>query len=535
MAIILLFLFSCADKRKEQIQSLDLTRGEITLCGSGADQFGTVNFSSSCSEGSRADLNLAVALLHSFEYTEAEKVFAKVIDADPGCILAYWGAAMSNFHPLWAPPTPADLEKGARLISVAREISDNKASRESRYLEAIATIYDNWKEIDHRTRLLKFEDATRAIFEEYPGDKEATVFYALALIAASDPADKTFAKQRKAGDLLNGLFASEPNHPGIAHYLIHTYDSPELASMGLMPARKYASIAAASAHAQHMPSHIFTRLGLWDEAIRSNLNSVSAAQCYAQNIGATGHWDEELHGIDYLTYAYLQGGNNDEALKQVEYIKSITEIFPENFKVTYAFAAVPARYALERKDWAGASKLELHKGNFSWDKYPWERSNISFARLLGAVHTGDMKAAATELDRLRLAHQELLAANDNYKANLVMIQVKAGEGWIKLKEGDRATAVTLMTEAADLEDSTNKHPVTPGEILPARELLGDMYLELRDYKNALAAYEADLARHANRYNGLLGAATAAENTNDLGKRDTYREKLRELSLAGVSK
>ncbi|MEI9917661.1 MAG: pentapeptide repeat-containing protein [Bacteroidota bacterium] len=506
--LLLLLFLGCSDKRKEQAQALDLTRGEITLCGSGVDQFGTVNFSLSCSEETRADFNLATALLHSFEYTEAEKMFAKVIDQDPNCVMAYWGAAMCNFHPLWQPPTPKELEKGAKIIEVARTIATDKSSRESDYIEAIATIYDNWKEIDQRTRVAKFEGATRKIYEKYPDDKEAAVFYSLALDAAADPADKTFKNQRKAGDILNKMFVNEPNHPGIAHYLIHTYDYPELAGLGLDAARKYASIAAASAHAQHMPSHIFTRLGLWDEAIESNLRSVSAAQCYAQNVGAKGHWDEELHGLDYLVYSYLQQAKYDEAFKQVEYLKTIKEIFPENFKVTYAFASIPARYAVERKDWTSAANLEFYEGNFSWNKYPWERSNINLARLLGDVHIGNLTGAKHELARLQSNYDVLIKAKDNYKANFVLIQVKTGEGWIRLKEGNKKEAIALMTEAADLEDKTSKHPVTPGEIIPARELLADMYMEIKDYKNALASYEADLVRHPNRYNGVKGKERA---------------------------
>ncbi|MEJ0030529.1 MAG: hypothetical protein WDO15_09225 [Bacteroidota bacterium] len=508
LALIVSLTLNCSDKRKEQALALDLTRGDITLCGSGIDQFGTVNFSSACSEKTRADFNLATALLHSFEYTEAEKMFSKVIDADPGCVMAYWGAAMCNFHPLWQQPTPAELEKGSKIIEVARTIATDKSSRESDYIEAIAVMYEDWKNIDHRTRVAKFEEATRKVYEKYPDDKEAAIFYTLALDAAADPSDKTFKNQKKAGDILNKMYATEPNHPGIAHYIIHTYDYPELATLGLDAARKYASIAAASAHAQHMPSHIFTRLGLWDEAIESNSKSVSAAQCYAQNIGAKGHWDEELHGLDYLVYAHLQKAQYDEALKQVEYLKTIKEIFPENFKVTYAFASVPARYAVERKDWPAAARLELHEGNFVWDKYFWERSNINFARLLGAVHTGDLKGAKDELAQLQSNYDNLVKANENYKSNFVLIQAKSGEGWIRLKEGKEAEAIRLMTEAADLEDRTSKHPVTPGEIIPARELLADMYMEVKDYKNALIAYEADLVRHPNRLNGLKGKEMA---------------------------
>jgi hypothetical protein len=333
----LILLLGCEVKKDDaqfqrELQSINLLRGEIALCGSESGQFGKVAFELSCVESVRANFSLATALLHSFEYTEAEKVYAKVIDEDPECVMAYWGIAMSNFHPLWAPPTKEELEKGYRMISLARSLK-NKSKKESDYLEAVGAAYDDWSTLDHRTRILKFEKAAEKIYTEFPDDREAAVFYALALRAASDPTDKTFTKQRKAGEILNALFPTEPDHPGIAHYLIHTYDYPELATLALPAARKYAAIAASSAHALHMPSHIFTRLGLWDEAIRSNLNSVAAAQCYAANSGINGHWDEELHGIDYLVYAYLQQARDEAAKEQLEYLRSIEVVFPVNYSV----------------------------------------------------------------------------------------------------------------------------------------------------------------------------------------------------------
>lgn len=535
-ALIFTLLFGCNSKTAEvqqQLATLDLTRGEITLCNSDASAFGTVDFSLACSDKVRADFNLATALLHSFEYTEAEKVFAKVMDQDPTCVMAYWGAAMSNFHSLWAPPTPADLEKGLKIITVGRSAVEDKTSRESAYLEAIATIYDDWQNQDHRTRLLKYVDATSKIHEKYPDDKEAAIFYALALDASADPADKTFANQKKAGEILNKMFVNEPNHPGIAHYLIHNYDYPEIAELGLPAARKYASIAAASAHAQHMPSHIFTRLGLWDEAIQSNSNSVSAAQCYAQNISAKGHWDEELHGLDYLIYAYLQKGSDDKAMEQMKYLLSFEDVFPRNLKDAYAFAAAPARYALERRDWQAASSLKLEPSFFPWEQFSWERANFHFARLIGLVHLNKIKEANTELEALKTIHKTLIDAKENYKANFVNIQIKSCDAWIKLKEGKKADAIALAIEAADMEDATAKHPVTPGEVIPARELLADLYMEAGDYKNALAAYENDLLRHPNRFNGLYGAAQASEKLRDTDKAKRYYAKLKELTTASV--
>jgi Tfp pilus assembly protein PilF len=519
------------EQLKSEVASIELTRGEITLCSSGTDQFGTVSFSQSCSEKTRPDFNLAIALLHSFEYTEAEKVLAKVIDQDPQCVMAYWGAAMSNFHPLWSPPSPAELEKGARIITLARTILPDKSTRESHYIEAIATIYDEWNTLDHRARLLKFEKASQALYEKYTDDDEAAIFYALALGAAADPADKTFQKQKKAGDVLNRIFANKPTHPGIAHYIIHNYDYPELATLALPAARKYAAIAPASAHAQHMPSHIFTRLGLWDESIQSNIASVSAAQCYAQKSGIKGHWDEELHGLDYLMYAYLQKADDEKALEQVRYLQTIKEVFPVNFKDAYSFASMPARYAVERRDWAAAASLQPEPADFPWEKFPWEKANIYFARALGAVHINKVQDAKKDLEQLKALHATLVQAKENYKSNLVLIQVKASEAWIKLAEGKKTEALTLMTEAADMEDATAKHPVTPGEIIPARELLADMYLEAGDSQRALQVYEEDLKRHPNRFNGIYGAAIASKKSGDAAKAEQFSEQL--VALAGT--
>ena len=537
LSCIGLHISSCTDKKSRdeiatEIRVLDITRGDIALCGSGIDEFGTVGFKASCDANVSSDFNLAMALLHSFEYTESEKVFARVIDGDPRCVMAYWGVAMCNFHPLWAPPTSSDLEKGSKIITVARSIITDRSSRESDYVEAIATMYDQWNTLDHRVRLLKFEEASAAMFQKYPEDKETAIFYALALNAAADPADKTYTKQKKAGAILNKLFADQPNHPGIAHYLIHNYDYPELAELALPAARRYASIAAASAHAQHMPSHIFTRLGLWEESIQSNQKSVAAAQCYAENTGMKGHWDEELHGLDYLIYAYLQKANDDKALAQMSYLKTIKEVFPVNFKDAYSFASMPARYALERKDWQAAAKLQLEPPDFPWNKFLWEKANINFARLLGALHSGQTANAKNEFEELQIIHETLAKEKENYKANLVLIQLKASEAWIRLNQGQQAQAIRLMTEAADMEDATAKHPVTPGEIIPARELLGDLFFKIHDFDNALEAYEAALKTHPNRFNGLYGAAQASEKSGDDDKARHYYKQL--LALADSS-
>ena len=531
-AIVLLFLFACESKKdqaelQQELQSLNLLRGDIALCGSEDARFGTVSFGNSCAENVRDNFNLATALLHSFEYAEAEKVFASIIDADPECLMAYWGVAMSNFHPLWAPPTKDELAKGEKSIAIARSLNSND-ERERKYLEAVAVLYDNWNTLDHATRLQNFERAAEKIYLQYPSDIEAAIFYALALRAAADPTNKTFSKQKKAGDILNKLFESQPDHPGIAHYLIHIYDYPELANHALTAARKYASIASSSAHALHMPSHIFTRLGYWEESAQSNINSMTAAKCYAENAEMQGHWDEEIHGLDYLVYAYLQQANDDKAKEQVEYLRSMKVVFPFNNKVAYTMAAAPTRYALERKDWNAALTLDLLP-NFPWEKYPWERSIISFGKLLGAIHLNKPAIVDTELSALKENRQLLLDANKMYEANQVNIQIKASEAWIQFSRGKNDEAKQLMSEAADMEDATEKHPVTPGEVVPARELLGDLYMALNEYDDALAAYENNLKRHAGRFNALHGAAVAAQKSGNSEKAKVYLGQLNSQS------
>jgi tetratricopeptide (TPR) repeat protein len=532
--LLLALALSCQSKKdssqfKAELNAINLSRGEIALCGSG--QFGQVDFGLSCEEKVRADFNLATSLLHSFEYAEAEKVFAKVIDGDPECIMAYWGAAMSNFHPLWAPPTNDELTKGSKTVALARKLDTNKG-REAQYLEAIAAIFDNWEKLDHKTRLGKFVTATEAVYNQNPEDKEAAIFYALALRAAADPADKSFEKQKKAGAILSSLFPGEPNHPGIAHYLIHTYDYPELAEMALPAARKYASIASNSAHAQHMPSHIFTRLGLWDESIQSNLNSTEAAKCYAEKLGKEGHWDQELHGMDYLVYAYLQQAKDDKAKEQVDYLATVNNVFPVTFVDAYTFAAVPVRYALERKDWKQAATLELHPTDFPWDKFIWQKGIHHFGRLLGAVHMGDRKNADVELAELKRIQSALMTSGKDYEANQVQIQIKSGEAWMNYAFGKKADAIQSMITAADMEDATEKHPVTPGEVAPARELLGDMYMAMGEFKKAGEAYESNLKKRPNRFNSLYGAAVAAKKMGDQLKAKTYFEQLMQLSDTG---
>lgn len=538
-AIEILFLsasvlvISCSNPQNKTpdeilISEIALKRGDIIVCGPSDKEFGTVSFETTCSEKVQATFDLAVALLHSFEYDEAEKVFAKIIDEEPECAMAYWGVAMANYHPLWEAPSQAELEKGTKTIAIASSL-EQKSAIEKDYIDAVATFYKDWNTIDHRTRGLRYANAMEKVYTKYPQSREAALFYSLALIATADPSDKTRANQRKAGDILTALYPEGARHPGVVHYIIHTYDYPELAELALPAARKYASIAPSSAHAQHMPSHIFTRLGLWDECIQSNMVSASSAKCYAENAGITGHWDEELHGMDYMMYGYLQKGDNESANELYDYLKSIKEVYPLSFKAAYAFAAIPSRYYVENKLWKEAASLKIHPTNFPWENFPWQRSIFHFARLLGFVHVDHLDSAKSELTSLKNLYDILVNENDSYKANQVMIEIEAGTAWIMFKEGNKSDAIRFMTSAADREERTEKHPVTPGTVIPARELLGDMLIQMNNPKEAIVAYETDLKNQPNRFNGLYGAALSCERINHVEEATRYYQQL--LSIA----
>ncbi|MES1217856.1 MAG: hypothetical protein ABUT20_20285 [Bacteroidota bacterium] len=529
--ILTAFAFlSCNNKNstpsKELISGINLKRGPVISCGRTDKQFGKVDFDMTCNELSKDDFNLAIELLHSFEYDESEKVFAKIIDEDPTCAMAYWGVAMCNFHALWTPPTEAELIKGNKAITIAQTIS-NKSKRESAYIDALAIFYKDWNKTDHLTRCISYEKEMEKIHAAYPEDKEAAIFYALALDASAKPTDKTFANQKKAGSILNDIYPSEPDHPGIIHYIIHTYDYPGLAGLALTAARKYSEVAPSSAHALHMPSHIFTRLGLWDECIKSNLVSVASAKCYAEQAGINGHWDEELHGMDYLVYAYLQKGKNNLAEEQLKYLKTFRNVYPVNFKVAYSFAAIPSRICLENKNWNEAAGLQLYPLDFPWIKFPWQEAIFHFARLLGAAHLKDTNLAKNELSKLKQLHDTLESQKDLYKSKQVEIQIKTGEAWIQYTSGQKQEALNEMKLAAEMEDSTEKHPVTPGEVLPARELLGDMLFEEKQYESALISYEAVLQKSPNRFNSLFGAGRAAEK---MGNRQKARDYYKQLAI-----
>ncbi|TMM56332.1 tetratricopeptide repeat protein [Maribacter algarum] len=531
--LVFISFLGCKDqKQNPALASLNLLRGDLQLCGNG--QFGDVSFSESCSYETRVTFNLAIALLHSFEYTEAEKAFVQVIDQDPECAMAYWGVAMSIYHGLWAPPPNTVLEKGSKLLEVAAKLPKSKKAEQ--YLGAIGAFYEDWETVDNQTRKERYAKKMGVMYNANSDDTEVAVFYALALRASAVPTDKTYKIQREAGQILEVLFEKEPNHPGIAHYIIHSYDYPELAELGLTTARRYAEIAPNSAHAQHMPSHIFTRLGLWEESINTNISSASSATCYAESIAPGAHWDEEVHAMGYLVYSYLQIGDNENALEQYNYLKSFEEVFPPNFKIAYTAAAIPARIAIENKNWEEAAAIELPKNlGLAWESFPWQKSILHFTRAMGAIHTKDLDAAENELNTLKSFQNELIEMNDAYKANQVGIQIKMAEGWLALAKGNKEEALSLMETAVIMESITSKHPVTPGEVVPADELFADMLLTMNKPQQALDAYELNLQRRPNRFNGIYGAAIAAKQSGNQEKANHYFNQLIELTKDSNSK
>lgn len=497
------------------------------------EQLGRVNFNVSCAPQARRQFNRAVAWLHSFEYEEAEKAFAEVAAADPRCGMAHWGVAMSNYHPLWAPPTAAELRKGKEAVERARAIGA-RTRRERDYIAAVELFYKDADRLDHRARADAYGEAMRRLSGRYPSDTEAGVFYALALIAKGMASgDKTYASEREAARILNRALAREPRHPGVTHYLIHGYDYPALAHLAVPAARSYARIAPSSAHARHMPSHIFTRLGLWQDSIQSNLSSKAAAEAFAARNRMQDAWDEKLHAMDYLAYAYLQGAQDKQALGVLEELNRIRKVEPESFKVAYAASAIPARYALERRRWDEAARLTLREGmlgDFPWKNFRWAGAHVHFARAVGAARTGDAPSARQEVERLTAAGRSLAEVRGGYDwSKQVEIARQVAAGWLAHAEGRREESLRLMRAAAELDDSTEKHPVTPGALLPAREQLGELLLELKQPAEALREFEASLVNTPNRFNGLHGAARAAALAGDRRKAEGFYKRL--LALA----
>jgi hypothetical protein len=492
---------------------------------------GDVGFPVSCSAEAQQQFTRAVAILHSFWYEEAVKAFTAVAETDPDCAMAYWGVAMSNWYPLWYPPSEAALKAGSDAVAKAQSIGA-KTDRERDYMEAIAIFYRDSDKLDNRTRSVAYEKAMEQVYLHYPDDREAGVFYALALNATALPTDKTYANQEKAAKILQRVFAEQPNHPGAAHYLIHSYDSAPLADLGLPAAICYSDIAPAVPHALHMPSHIFTRVGQWQQSIASNRASAEAGQNYAAKAFGPGVvWDQSLHAMDYLEYSYLQTGQDAEAKRVLDQLMSYQKATPSSLAAAYAIAAIPARYAVERQNWAEAAALSPPPITFPWDQFPSTAPMIIFARALGAAHTGDLAGAQAEIGKLQSARDALIQAKNTYWAGQVDVEVRSASAVLAQAQGRSDEALTLMRAAADLEDASDKHPVTPGSIMPARELLGDMLLEAGKPSQALVEYERSLNSAPNRFHGLAGAAAAAERAGDAAKAKLYREKLVQLATA----
>jgi Tfp pilus assembly protein PilF len=494
-----------------------------------AAMLGRVNFPVSCTPPARKQFALAVAWLHSFEYEEAEKAFTAVTVTEPRCAMGFWGVAMSSYHPLWALPTAAELKKGSDAIAKAKSVGA-PTDRERTYIAAVETFYRNYDAVDHRTRAFAYRDAMEGLSRKYPSDLEAAVFYALTLVATGAMAnDKTYASEKKAAAILNRVLVREPRHPGVVHYLIHAYDYPALAQLALPAARSYAKIAPASAHAQHMPSHIFTRLGLWQEGIRSNLGAEASAKAFAKRNHLSGVWDEQFHAMDYLAYSYLQIAQDQQAKAVLDELYRIPRAEPETFKVAYAYASIPARYALERRQWDEAARLTPPPnalGTFPWPNFRWALAQIHFARALGAARTGDAISARREVEELRKIHQDLVEVKGGYDwSKQVEIERLMAAAWLAHTERKGNEALRLMCSAADLDDATEKHPVTPGALLPAREQLGELLLELKQPAAALVEFEASLRITPNRFNGLYGAARAANLAGDRVKAKAYYTKL----------
>jgi hypothetical protein len=439
-----------------------------------------------------------VALLHSFAYTAAENVFQGVAEQDPRCAMAHWGIAMTHFHQLWDPPIlPATIPIAQKEIQRAQEIGTG-SERERQFINALALIYQDAATVPYRTRALNYEHAMSSLAAKNLKDIEAQVFYALALLANEFPTDQTHAKQKQAADLLEPLYRAYPQHPGIPHYLIHAYDNAELAPRGLPAARAYSKIAPSAPHALHMPSHIFTRLGLWQESIASNL----AARNAAHRQSDTG---EELHAMDYLVYAYLQSGQDTAAFEVVRQLKNMPQLITGSFKIGYAATAIPVRYAVERNQWAEAASILPPAA-----APPHVVAIAVWARGVGLARSGRASETHTEIDKLGQIEQQLRTSGNDYWATQVAILKREVMAWSAQAERQPGEAVALMRKAADEEDAIEKLPVTPGPIVPAREQLGDLLLEQNHAGLALKEFKEVLVNAPGRRGALQGATRAAE-------------------------
>jgi len=484
------------------------------------DKLGKVHFETSCNADAQKLFDRGMLYQHSFWYRASQKMFEDTLKADPSCSIAYWGIALSLlWNPHLAPPVK-NLAEGAAAIEKARTIGF-KTERERGYVDALAVMYTDYDKVDHHTRVVAYAKAMEALAQKYPDDDEAQIHYALALNTSADPADKTYANQLKGAAILEPIAVRQPLHPGIAHYLIHLYDYPSIADKGIEAARRYAKIAPDAPHALHMPSHIFTRVGYWKDSIASNVASARSAK-------ESGDFSDELHAMDYLVYAYLQLGQDKKAKAVVDEMGTVTGFSEASIPGPYAEAASPARYVLERGDWKAAEELKVR---------PSPLANVQaityFARALGAARAGDAEAAKPDIAKLGELRDKLRQAKDAYWSEQVDIQARIASAWMLYAEGKKDDALKAMSDAADAEDRTEKHPVTPGVPKPARELYGEMLLDSGNAKDALSAFEATLKKEPNRLGAYVGAAKAAAQVGDTARaRDYYGKVVEQAGSEG---
>ena len=475
-------------------------------------QFGKVHFPTSCNEIAQRRFDRGMRYQHSFWYRASKEIFEETLKADPECAIAYWGIALSLLYNPHSAPPAANLPLGLAALQKAKALGA-KTQREREYIDALLVYYTDYDKIGHGPRVQAYRKAMEALAHRYPDDDEAQINYAITLNTSASPNDKTYANQLKGAALLEPIFKRQPHHPGVAHYLIHLYDYPPIAEKGLDAAKRYSEIAPAAPHAQHMPSHIFTRVGYWKELIASNIASARAAK-------AGKEYNDQLHAMDYLVYAHLQLGQDKQAREVIDEIVSVTGFNPSVRGGPYAIAASPARYVLERSDWKGAAELQVRPSQF-----PYVDAITYFARALGAARSGNLESAKRDIATLAELRDKVRQAGDAYWAEQVDIQWQAATAWLLNGEGKHDEALGMASKAADTEDKTEKSPVTPGAVLPARELFGAMLLERGMANEAIAAFEATLAKEPNRYNAFAGAARGAERLGDKAKAKTYYEKV----------
>jgi len=508
-------------RRGAMVRVLSLTAlvcGALVL-GSQAteEQLGKVHFPVSCSAAAQAQFDRALALLHSFFYPETVKAFTAITQTEPGCAMGYWGLAMSIRQNPLIPVNITTLKPGWEAIEQAKA-ANPPTQRERDWIAALETYYRDFDTVDHKTRVLAYEQAMEQMFLRYPDDSEAAIFYALALNEATELSDKTYARQLKAGAMLEQVFAQRPNHPGVAHYIIHSYDFEPLAARALPAARHYAAIAPSAPHALHMPSHIFTVLGLWHDVITSNMAAEAASKAYAaKNLPGQTLW---LHQQDFRIHAHLQLAQDGAAKRIVDERNVIEKLAPVRLTNETAFAAIPVRYAIERGRWAEAAALEPRGLTFSQ-----AQAIIHFGRALGAARSGDLASARRDVEQLQALRNALSEAKNTYWAEQVEIQRRAAAAWVARAEGRHAEAIVGMRSAADLEDTSEKHIAMENRLVPMRELLGELLLEGNEPVAALAEFEASLQRVPNRFRSFAGAARAAELAGEREQAKAFYAKL----------